>query len=108
MCVLPHSAEGNSAETHHRSHRKVDSARDENRCKCERKQTDFCAETNALEEIVQRKEIPARDAEQDDLERDQDPKHNLLSAVRFHREAMRTPSAVLSSCRSHRLEQQLR
>src|ERR1700730_4223580 len=68
---------------------------------------DLGAETNALEEIVQGKEIPARDAEQDDR-RDQDRKHLLLSAVRFHMKATRTPPAALSSCRSHRLEQQLR
>src|ERR1700730_3143041 len=85
MCVLPHSAKRNSTETHHRPHRKVDSARDENRCKRERKQTDFCAETNALEEIVQRKKIASRDAEHDDLDCDQDLKHDLLSAFRVHR-----------------------
>jgi len=108
MCITPHGAKANRTETHHRLHREVDSARDENGCKCEGKQTDLGAETNALEEIVQGKEIPARDAEQDDLERDQDRKHLLLSAVRFHMKATRTPPAALSSCRSHRLEQQLR
>src|SRR5580704_11817365 len=105
MRVMPHGAKANSTETHHRSHRKIDSARDENRCKCERKQTDFHAETNALEEIVQRKEIPAGDAKQDDLECDQDAERHFLSAVRFHKKSMRTPLAVLSSCRSRRLEQ---
>ena len=80
---MPHGAKANCTETHHRAHRKIDSARDENWSKCEGEQTDLGAETNALEEIVQRKEIPARDAEQDDLERDQDRKRYLLSAVRF-------------------------
>jgi len=98
---MPHGPKANSTETHHRPHRKVDSARDENWCKCEGKQTDLCAETNAFEEIVQRKEIPARDAEQDDLERDQDPKHHLLSAVRFHMERLRElhpPSSPAADC----------
>lgn len=77
-CASRHNAHHNRRKSHHRTDRKIDSARNNDRCHHEREQTDLDRKTRNFKPVSGSKKIVARKTEKRDFDEQNDEQNPFV------------------------------